>query len=96
MAPAEVENLVAAQDLVSIEGARLTYRLGVSACDDDITPLVHETDDAVVVGGAVTRRPGVCTEQLLLHPVTVTLAALVGDRPVLDALNGNPLTITPR
>ncbi|GAB3945106.1 hypothetical protein GCM10027614_36350 [Micromonospora vulcania] len=72
------DGLVTAQDLVSVDGARLTVRLGVGACDTGITPLVRETPDAVVVGGSVTRSTGVCIDLLKLEPVTVTLAAPLG------------------
>jgi hypothetical protein len=48
------------------------------------------------VGGSVIRSAGVCTEQLTLHPMTVTLDARLGSRPVLDAGSGQALTITPR
>jgi hypothetical protein len=95
-APPQFDGLVPAEDLVSVDGAKVTYRLGVGACDENITPLVYEADDAVVVAGSVTRSARVCTEQLLLHPVTVALDRPLGDRPVLDALNGQPLTITRR
>jgi hypothetical protein len=89
--------LVTAQDLVSVDGAKITYRLGVGACDTDIRPLVHETDTVVVVGGRVTPpTSGVCTNQLKLEPVTVTLDAPLGSRPVVDWANGNALPVTPR
>ncbi|MET8082802.1 hypothetical protein [Micromonospora sp. NPDC005237] len=90
------EGLVAAQDMVAVDGARLTARLGVGACDTDITPVVLERPDVVVVGGAVTRSTGVCTDVLKLEPVTVTLAAPLGARPVLDVFTGAPLTIAAR
>ncbi|HEU4425770.1 MAG TPA: hypothetical protein VFR67_24805 [Pilimelia sp.] len=88
--------LVTAQDLQEVDGANLTYRLGVGACDKNITPLVAEYDDVVVVGGAVTPPEGGCTDQLLLHPVTVTLKEPLGSQPVLDALTGQVLTLTVR
>ncbi|MEH1165545.1 hypothetical protein V6V47_09175 [Micromonospora sp. CPCC 205539] len=90
------DGLVAAQDLTAVDGARLTVRLGVGACDTGITPLVREGPDAVVVGGAVTRSTGVCIDLLKLEPVTVTLAAPLGNRPVLNVATGGPLTIAPR
>ncbi|MGC4876305.1 hypothetical protein ACLQ26_08605 [Micromonospora sp. DT43] len=90
------EGLVAAQDIVAVDGARLTLRLGVGACDTGITPAVSERPDVVVVGGAVTRSPGVCPAVLKLEPVTVTLATPLGARPVLDVFTGAPLTIAPR
>ncbi|MEV0211743.1 hypothetical protein [Micromonospora sp. NPDC050695] len=90
------DGLVGAQDLVAVDGARVTVRLGVGACDTGITPLVREGPDAVVVGGAVTRSTGVCIDLLKLEPVTVTLAAPLGARPVLDAFTGAPLSIAAR
>jgi hypothetical protein len=93
-APTDTTGLVSAQDLVGVDGARLTYRLGVGACDKDITPLVYETDDVVVVGGSVTTSDGMCVMLLKLEPVTVTLRAPLGARPVLDALSGQGLTLT--
>ncbi|MER7460044.1 hypothetical protein [Micromonospora sp. NPDC126480] len=88
------DTVVGAQDLRAVDGATLTVRLGIGACDTDVTPLVYERDDVVVVGGGVTRSTGVCTEQLVLEPVTVRLAAPLGDRPALDVLTGVPLRLT--
>ncbi|SDY70146.1 hypothetical protein SAMN05444365_103178 [Micromonospora pattaloongensis] len=88
------EELVAAQDLTAAEGAKLTYRLGVGACDKDIERLVQEHDDVVVVGGSVRRSQEMCTQQLLLHPVTVTLDRPLGARAVLDVATGRPLLLT--
>ncbi|MET7877864.1 hypothetical protein ACPXB1_02710 [Micromonospora sp. DT68] len=90
------EGLVAAQDLVAVDGVRLTVRLGVGACDTGITPLVRERPDVVVVGGAVTRPSGVCPDMLKFEPVTVTLTAPLGARPVLDVATGAPLSIAAR
>jgi hypothetical protein len=85
--------LVAAQHLTGVAGARLAYALGVGACDERIEPIVAERPDVVVVGGSVRRAAGVCTEQLLLHEVEVSLAEPLGDRPVFDALTGQPLVL---
>jgi hypothetical protein len=93
-APSTTGELVTAQDLTAVDGAKLTYRLGIGACDNDLTPLVQESDDVVVVSGGVTRSSGVCTEQLVVKPVTVTLDAPLGARPVLDANTGQPLLLT--
>lgn len=86
--------IVGAQDLEKIDGRTVTYRLGVGACDTGITPLVQERDDVVVVGGSVVPAEGVCTAMLKLEPVTVTLTAPLGARPVLDVLTGAPLRLT--
>lgn len=90
------DGLVAAQDLAAVDDARLTVRLGVGACDTGITPLVWERPDVVVVGGGVTRATGECIALLRLEQVTVTLAAPLGTRPVLDVATGAPLSIAPR
>ncbi|MET8257169.1 hypothetical protein [Micromonospora sp. NPDC005205] len=90
------DGLVAAHDLATVDGARLTVRLGVGACDTGITPLVWERPDVVVVGGGVTRATGECIALLKVEPVTVTLATPLGSRPVLDVLTGAPLSIGPR
>lgn len=85
--------LVSVQALTGVDGAKLSYQLGVGACDENITPLVHETADVVVVGGSVTTREGACTMQLMMAPVAVTLDAPLGARPVLDAQTGQPLML---
>ncbi|MGW5557225.1 hypothetical protein ACWER9_08390 [Micromonospora sp. NPDC003944] len=90
------DGLVAAQDLAAVDGARLTVRLGVGACDTGITPLVWERPDVVVVGGHVTRASGECIDLLKMEPVTATLATPLGARPVLDVSTGAPLTIAAR
>ncbi|MEV4622580.1 hypothetical protein AB0J74_28200 [Asanoa sp. NPDC049573] len=88
--PAE---MVSTQDMTGVDGLTLRYRLGVGACDRDITPIVVERATAVVVTGAVTRTGETCTDQLLLEPVSVTLTEPLGDRPVLDGLNGTVLPV---
>ncbi|MEU7589054.1 hypothetical protein AB0A95_22520 [Micromonospora sp. NPDC049230] len=90
------DGLVGAQNLQAVDDARMTVRLGVGACDTDITPLVWERPDVVVVGGRVTRATGDCPAVLKLAPVAVTLGAPLGVRPVLDVATGAPLSIAPR
>ncbi|MEH0972166.1 hypothetical protein V6U77_13635 [Micromonospora sp. CPCC 205546] len=87
------EGVVGAQDVRSVDGAELTWRLGVGSCDTGITPLVQERDDVVVVGGSVVTATGVCNAMLKIEPVTATLKAPLGDRPVLDVLTGAPLRL---
>ncbi|MGC4805051.1 hypothetical protein [Micromonospora sp. DT233] len=87
--------VVGAQDVQAVNGAELTFRIGVGACDTAITPLVREDDKVVVVGGGVTRATGICTDQLLIKPVTATLQRPLGDRPVLDVATGTPLIVRP-
>ena len=91
-----IEGFVTAQDLVGVDGAKVTYRLGVGACDYDIRPLLYETGEVVVVGGSVKTKEGACIAILKLEPVTVTLATPLGGRPVVDAATGAPLVLTVR
>ncbi|GIF45471.1 hypothetical protein DFJ67_0894 [Asanoa ferruginea] len=86
-------DMVSTQGVTSVEGFTLRYRLGVGACDRDITPIVVERPTVVVVAGAVTHDSGACTDQLLIEPVSVTLTEPLGDRPVLDGLNGTVLPV---
>ncbi|MFC8848095.1 MULTISPECIES: hypothetical protein [unclassified Micromonospora] len=89
------DGVVGAQDLRAVDGAKLTWRVGVGACDTGITPLVWERDDVVVVGGGVIRATGMCIDLLKLEPVTATLKAPLGNRPVLDVVTGAPLVLRP-
>ncbi|MEH0980848.1 hypothetical protein [Micromonospora sp. CPCC 205556] len=86
------DGVVGAQHVQTVDGAKLTYALGVGACDTGTTPLVQEHDNAVVVGGGVVRATGACIDLLKMEPVTVTLKAPLGARPVLDVLTGRVLT----
>jgi hypothetical protein len=92
-APDNLPGLVRTEALTGIDGAVVDYKLGVGACDSDITPLSYETDDVVVIGGSVHRSEGMCVLSLKLAPVRVTLAAPVGNRTVLDGLSGRPLVL---
>ncbi|MEH1014207.1 hypothetical protein V6U90_13980 [Micromonospora sp. CPCC 206060] len=89
-----VDDLAVTQQLTAADGNTLSYKLGIGACDSAPTPLVAEFDDIVVIGGGVTRSTGICTEQLVLAPVSVTLDAPLGDRLVLDAVTGQPMLRT--
>jgi hypothetical protein len=86
-------DMVATQDVIAVQGFTVRYRLGVGACDRDITPIVVERPDVVAVTGAVTHDSGACTDQLLIEPVSVTLTEPLGDRPVIDGLNGTVLPV---
>lgn len=90
-----VPEYATAMDLTGVDGARLHYRVGIGACDRDAEPLVREEADVVIVSAAVTRGTGVCTDQLLVTPVTATLDEPMGDRPVLDAVTGKLLLLVP-
>lgn len=86
-------NLVSSQDLTAVDGDTIDYRLGVGACDEAITALVWESADIIVIGGSVRYSGEMCTSQLVLFPVKVTLKAPVGDRVILDAVTGSPIRL---
>jgi hypothetical protein len=79
-------------DLVSIEGTKITYNLIVGACDYDIKALFKEEDDLVVVGGSLKTKDGACIDLAKIEPVTITLTEPLGDRPLINATDGHPLT----
>jgi hypothetical protein len=76
-------------DSVTVDGARLTYPIEVG-CVKDVTPLVYEAEDVVVVGAKSTPVDGVCPLVAKTEPVTITLKAPLGDRIVLNE-RGQPL-----
>ncbi|WP_091248504.1 hypothetical protein [Micromonospora matsumotoense] len=82
-----------ADRLRRVEGTRLTYTVSLGACDSGPTALVRESDDVVVVGGGVVQGTGECIALAVLKPVTVTLTAPLGARPVLDVGTGRVLTL---
>lgn len=88
----ELPGVVPAQDVVAVAGDQVTYRLGVSACDTQITPLFHETDDVVVVAGSAVRSGDTCIEMLKYEPVTITLSKPLGTRPLVSAHTGQALS----
>jgi hypothetical protein len=95
MAAARQHGIVGAANLISVDGTTVRFTLGVGDCDENITPLVYETADTVVLGGWVTTPTGVCDLLLKAQPVMITVARPVGDRALLDALTGEPLTVRP-
>jgi hypothetical protein len=97
MDPAQLSGLAAAQRLTATEETRLSYTIGVGACDQNPKGVAYETDDAVVIGGTVTRpATGQCAGSLKLEPVSVTLSKPLGARVVLDAISGRPMVTTLR
>lgn len=87
----DMTGLVSAQDLVSVEGNTVTYRLGVGACDIDIKPLFLETDSAVVVAGSAKTTGETCIDMLKYEPVTITLSKPLDSRPLVSAHTGQPV-----
>ncbi|MEV0647414.1 hypothetical protein AB0I28_19300 [Phytomonospora sp. NPDC050363] len=89
--PGDMTGLAAAQDLVSVDGGTVTYRLGVGACDTDIKPLFLETDSVIVVAGSVKTTGDTCIDLLKYEPVTITLGEPLGNRPIVSAHTGQPV-----
>lgn len=89
--------LVSAQDLLSVNGSTVEFRLGIGACDTEPTGLVWEDAEVIVIGGSIAPPPAdqVCTTQLVLHPVKVRTAGPAGNRLIIDALTGAPVLLTP-
>ncbi|CAM3098579.1 hypothetical protein [Stackebrandtia soli] len=87
------EDMKSAAYLVSMSDSQLEYTIGVGACDEKFRPLVHATDEFVIVAGSATYDGSeACTDQLIYQPVTVALDAPLGDRMVIDAVTGTMLT----
>ncbi len=85
---------VGAQRLTGVDGNRLAFTIGIGACQTGPRGLVHETDDLVVIGGDPgTAEQGDCTALLVYEPVSVSLAAPLGGRPVIDAVTGRLLSL---
>ena len=82
---------------VSADGRTLTLRLFGGPCDATWGGLATEADDAVVVGGwEVDPNPNVpCAAIGISRTTTVRLSAPVGDRVIIDASTGQPVTPSP-
>jgi hypothetical protein len=83
---------ITALQKATVDGSRLTYQVDGN-CVKDITPLVYEAEDVVVVGVKSTPLEGVCPAMVKFEPVTVTLREPLGDRAVLDVTSGRPYTM---
>jgi hypothetical protein len=78
---------------VSRDGRSLTVLAQRGACDEGPAVGVLETDDSVVLSASITgHKGGICTSEMLGVPKTVTLKRPLGDRILLDAFTGRPLT----
>lgn len=87
--PIDGYRLLGVQEFGPASGDRVEYRLGVGACDKGIEPLFAESDEIVVLGGLTAPpKAGGCTNQMIYHPVSVTLTRPLGGRLVVDGLTG--------
>ena len=88
------DGITGAMALKTVDGAALTYEIGLGACDTDPAPLVMEAQDVVIVGGSFTPpKPGTaCTANLISEPVSTTLSAPLGSRPLVDVATGGVVT----
>ena len=79
---------------VSAGGRTLTLQLFGDPCDTTRGGLATEADGVVVVGGwQVDPNPNTpCTDVGVLHTTTVRLPAPVGDRVIINASTGQPVT----
>jgi hypothetical protein len=93
--PVLIPGVVRTEHVATVEGAVVTFVVGVGACDTDIAPLAYETEDAVVLGGSVHPSDRPCVLNAKGAPVRVTLRAPVGNRTLLDGLTGRPLVLQP-
>jgi hypothetical protein len=82
---------------VSVTGRTLTLSLDGEYCDAKWGGLVYETGGAVVVGGWLYRPDpnGGCLAAIVRRLAAVGLAAPVGDRVIIDAATGQPVTQEP-
>ncbi|MER6082187.1 hypothetical protein [Streptomyces sp. NPDC001833] len=75
------------------DGRSVTVRATHGACDDGPVVGALETDASVVLYASVTgARDGACTAQLIEQDVEVRLRRPLGDRVLLDAFTGRPVT----
>ncbi|MEV8116429.1 hypothetical protein AB0O69_16255 [Streptomyces xiamenensis] len=80
-------------DPASPADTTLTVHVGHGACDTDFGAWLRETEELVIVGGWNVPDPTVaCTEQWLSDPYRIGLESELGDRPVIDAVSGTPLS----
>ncbi|MER8007561.1 hypothetical protein [Streptomyces sp. NPDC094149] len=78
---------------VARDGRSLTVIAEHGGCDEGPAVGVLETDDSVVLSASITgRKGGICTSEMIGEPRTVTLKRPLGDRILLDAFTGRPLT----
>jgi len=82
--------------LQAAAGTSLTFRtFSTEACSTVSGPLVYEDARTVVLGATVKRAPPgtSCALSLTVTRYSVTLAAPIGDRVVLDVVKGSPLFV---
>lgn len=78
---------------VSADGRTVVVRAGHGACDDGPAVSVVETGGSVVLFASVVGRDGgMCTKQLIVEEMRVELRHPLGERVLLDAFTGEPLT----
>lgn len=93
--PIDPGALAATQKVTGSHDRELSFTVGVGACEGDPAGVAYETADVVVVAATRTdvQHGKPCPDLLKLAPVTVTLAAPLGDRVVLDAVTGQPMPV---
>lgn len=87
--PAPDTDFAGAAGLDAVDDTTLTFDVDAS-CLTGVTPLIHETGDLVLLGGSGTETGD--TECMPAYDsVTVELGRELGDRVVLDAIDGTVL-----
>jgi hypothetical protein len=88
--------IAASQSVEGVSGRSLSFTIGVGGCGGDVKGRAYETGDLEVVGGTCAPPPvGVaCLAILQFQRVTITLAAPLGTRLVVDASTGQPVGAT--
>lgn len=89
------DGLVGAGGLISGKGDVVTFGVGIGACDKDLSPLVWETPELVLVGGSVTRTETLCAAMQLSRRLEIRTKKPVGERLIVDAVTGRPLLTYP-
>ncbi|MGW3910044.1 hypothetical protein ACWEBX_00735 [Streptomyces sp. NPDC005070] len=84
---------LAGLDTIARDGRTLTLRAEHGACDDGPAVDVLETGGSVVLSASVRgTSDGPCTSELRVEKVKVKLRHPVGDRILLDAFTGKPVS----
>ena len=73
----------------------VTYLIGADECHESTTVEVAETATEVRLTAWERGNGGACPDIGIVHTETVTLAAPLGDRVVLDGATGAPVFVTP-
>ncbi|WP_419999264.1 hypothetical protein [Streptomyces boninensis] len=78
---------------LAADGRSVTVEAMHGDCDDRAVVSVLETGGSVVLSNSVKNpRKGICTDRAQIQRMAVKLERPLGDRLLLDAITGRPLT----